>query len=83
MPSLARHHGPPPIDTAPPWKPVRVALTTDGPADQLIRNLRADYPDLVFISSGECSPDQIVVSVNRVTLYYLLCRSDITSVTYQ
>lgn len=67
----------------PPWKPVNVVLTTSGPLDQLLHRLQADYPDLEELNIDACSSNQVAVSVNRITLQYLRCRSDINAISYQ
>lgn len=59
---------------------ISVSLTSDQPTDVLIQRLRADYPDLQIGCST--SDSQIQVSVNPVTLQYLRCRSDITTISY-
>ncbi len=68
---------------SPPWTPVTVLLETDDLSDEFIQGLQTDYLDLEFRSAEVCGPGQIVVSVNRMTLEYLRCRSDISTITYQ
>lgn len=68
---------------SPPWTPVTVVLTANEVSDEFIQRLETDYPDLEFRSAEACGPGQIVVSVNRITLQYLRCRSDISTITYQ
>jgi heat shock protein HslJ len=70
-------------NASPPWTPETVLLKTDDLSDEFIQRLREDYPDLEFRSMDACGPGQIAVSVNRITLQYLRCRSDITAITYQ
>lgn len=68
---------------SPPWTPVTVLLTANEVSDEFIQRLQTDYPDLEVRSADACGPGQIVVSVNRITLQYLRCRSDISTITYQ
>jgi heat shock protein HslJ len=74
-------------DSAPtptlPWPALHVLLTSDDPIEPLIQQLEMEYPDLELRAANECGPDQITVAVNRVTLEYLRCRSDISTITYQ
>lgn len=72
-----------PVDLTPPWSPVNAVLTTDHPIDQLIRRLEAEYPDLVLRTSNECGVNEVPITVNRITLQYLRCRSDISTIAYQ
>ena len=72
-----------PVDLAAPWSAVNAVLTTDHPIDQLIQRLEAEYPDLVLRSSNQCGVNEVPITVNRVTLQYLRCRSDVSTITYQ
>lgn len=72
-----------PVELAAPLSAINVTLTTANAVDALISHLEAEYADLVLRTTLACGPDQVAVTVNRVTLEHLRCRADISSLAYE
>lgn len=75
--------GEPRADQQAPWQPVQLVLQTAHPIAQLTQSLETDYADLELLPSESCGIDELAVAVNRLTLEYLRCRSDLTTITYR